>query len=641
MNIDYFHRIIEAIIQELTRGSFYNSSMEHSSLTINYSTLNKSPFAKDRIINCNINMGKLIVDAGRGVICYDEKVFQQLFLNLKEGGIGAYNAIVQIFYMAYHIFKGNQKIKGVSKKDIKKYIKSIKVRADFFKPNYATKFHLIQALMHLSENKEELALKSFNLAYVNALETENLWDLALVCEEYGTYLLNQSYKVAGLNMLSQALAYYQQWGAISIVERLKSDYPEITFKRQSQNEIQIETDLEKTNLTENQIHEIIKVFSAVVQASDLKTQLDILIGSALKYSKSTMGKFIIIDENRYQLFASKDINQDIILVKEGDRLEKEIPLNILRLISRRKISLIMSNINANPQYRKDPYIQNQGLESAIFIPIVKNKEVQSILLLENSMSKEKDIEIKFLETLCTQAGLAIENSILTELLEEKLQARSKQIQKERDRSNKLLRNILPEAVAQELKVNGKIKARKFENVSVLFTDFKDFTKFSELLNADQIIEEIDICFKAFDAIVEKYNIEKIKTIGDAYMCAGGIPEPRENHESDIVKAGLEMIQYIKESNTDRVARGILALEIRAGIHTGPVIAGIVGSKKYAYDIWGPTVNIAARMESSGESGKLNVSGATYMKIKDTFSCEFRGQIKAKSVGEVDMYFVED
>ena len=493
--------------------------------------------------------------------------------------------------------------------------------------------------MLINDNKEDKALESFNKAHIYALDNNNPWDSALVCEEYGLFLLNQSQKTAGLNMLSQAVHYYQKWGATSIVERLRSEYPEITSY-----DIPAKADetIQETSsvLTESQIHEIINVSGRVLEAPDLKTQLSILIESALRSTNSSIGKFIIIDENRYQLFATKAVNENIKLIQESERLEEEVPLSILRLISRRRNSLILSNINANPQFRSDPYVQSHGLETAILIPIVKNKEVKSILLLENSLTSEKDIELQFLEKLCSQVGLAIDHSILTELLEEKLEDRAKEIQEERDKSEKLLRNILPEAVAQELKIHGKIKARKFDNVSVLFTDFKDFSKFSETLNAEQIIEEIDNCYKAFDAIVEKYNIEKIKTIGDAYMCAGGIPSPRDNHENDIVNAALEMIDYIDKSNAERVSRGIPPLDIRAGIHSGPVIAGIVGSKKYAYDIWGPTVNIAARMESSGEPGKLNVSGATYLKIKDKFTCEFRGQIKAKSVGAVDMYFVE-
>ncbi|NNE26260.1 MAG: hypothetical protein HKN09_05415, partial [Saprospiraceae bacterium] len=638
--IDYYHRIIAAIIQELTRGSFLDTSMEDNTLPINTASLKKGPFAKDRIINCNVNMGKLIIDAGRGVVCYDEEVFQQLLLNLKEGGIGPYNAVVQILYMTFHVIKGEEKLECCKLKDLKKFIKSIKVRAEYCASNYATKYYLIEALTFQYEGKLDEAFGAFNKAHIHALDNDNPWDSALVCEEFGLFLINQNQKHAGLNMLAQSMNYYQAWGATSVVNRLKSEYPEIASEYATTKVSNIEAFENESSLTKNQIHEIINVSTGVLGAPDLKNQLDILIGSALKFSNATVGKFVIIDEDRYQLFASKGQGQNINLIEEAERLEEEIPLSILRLISRRKNSLILSDINTNPQLKRDPYVQNHGLQTAILIPIVKNKEVKSILLLENSQTKEDDIELHFLEKLCSQVGLAIDNSILTELLEEKLEERAKQIQEERDKSEQLIRNILPEAVAQELKVHGKIKARKFESVSVLFTDFKDFSKFSESLNAEQIIEEIDSCYKAFDAIVEKYNIEKIKTIGDAYMCAGGIPSPRDNHEIDIVNAALEMIQFISDSNADRIARGIPPLEVRAGIHTGPVIAGIVGSKKYAYDIWGPTVNIAARMESSGEPGKLNISGATYLKIKDKFTCEFRGQIKAKSVGAVDMYFVE-
>ena len=148
------------------------------------------------------------------------------------------------------------------------------------------------------------------------------------------------------------------------------------------------------------------------------------------------------------------------------------------------------------------------------------------------------------------------------------------------------------------------------------------------------------CFIAFDGIIEKYNLEKIKTIGDSYMCAGGIPTPDETHVLKMVKAGLEIQQYVASYNERREENGLEPWLVRIGIHVGPVVAGVVGKKKYAYDIWGSTVNIASRMESNGEPGKVNISSATYELIKDYYECSYRGKISAKNIGEIDMYFIE-
>jgi class 3 adenylate cyclase len=213
------------------------------------------------------------------------------------------------------------------------------------------------------------------------------------------------------------------------------------------------------------------------------------------------------------------------------------------------------------------------------------------------------------------------------------------VEREKERSENLLLNILPSEVAEELKQTGTAKAKAFTLATVMFTDFKDFTNLSEKISAELLVAEIHTCFSAFDTILQKYKIEKIKTIGDSYMCASGIPVPNYTHATDMIKAAFEIRDYMLQRKTEKEARGETPFVLRIGIHTGPVVAGIVGIKKFAYDIWGDTVNIASRMESSGEAGKVNISGSTYELVKDKFTCTHRGKIQAKNKGEIDMYFV--
>ena len=214
------------------------------------------------------------------------------------------------------------------------------------------------------------------------------------------------------------------------------------------------------------------------------------------------------------------------------------------------------------------------------------------------------------------------------------------IKKGKKLSDELLLNILPSSIAEELKSKGNAESKLIDDVTVLFTDFKGFTQLSEQFTPQELVAEINECFSAFDQIMIKHNVEKIKTIGDSYMAAGGLPTSNKTHAHDVVHAALEIQQFMASYKKEREEAGKLFFEIRIGIHSGPVVAGIVGIRKFAYDIWGDTVNTASRMESSGEVGKVNVSETTYNLTQDKFSFTNRGKIDAKGKGEINMYFAE-
>ena len=212
------------------------------------------------------------------------------------------------------------------------------------------------------------------------------------------------------------------------------------------------------------------------------------------------------------------------------------------------------------------------------------------------------------------------------------------IEKEKNRSDQLLLNILPEQTAKELKEFGKVKAKKFDSVSVLFTDFQGFTMSSEDLSPEDLVKSVDFYYRKFDEIIKSYGLEKIKTIGDAYMAAGGLPFPTDDHAQKLVTAALKISDFVNESR-ESSSTDLKRFDIRIGIHSGPVVAGVVGTNKFAYDIWGDTVNIASRMESTSLPGKVNISESTFDMIKDDFDCEYRGEIHAKNKGKMKMYFV--
>jgi len=216
---------------------------------------------------------------------------------------------------------------------------------------------------------------------------------------------------------------------------------------------------------------------------------------------------------------------------------------------------------------------------------------------------------------------------------------TKNLNQERAKSDSLLLNILPASVAEELKARDSVSPRHYQSASVLFTDFVGFTQIAEGLSPDDLIAELDACFSRFDAIARKHKLEKIKTIGDSYMTVGGVPAANRSHAVDSVLAALEIQSFMMELAEKKKGRNQPFWQLRLGIHTGPLVAGVIGREKFAYDVWGDTVNTASRLESSGVAGRINISATTYQLVNDFFVCEHRGRISAKHKGEIDMYFV--
>lgn len=220
-----------------------------------------------------------------------------------------------------------------------------------------------------------------------------------------------------------------------------------------------------------------------------------------------------------------------------------------------------------------------------------------------------------------------------------LRQKNYEINMAKQKSDELLLNILPETIADELKEFGRTTPFRHNQATVMFTDFKGFTKYSEKHSPEELVHLVDHYFRAFDQIVARHHIEKIKTIGDAYMCVCGIPQPNEQHAATMIRAAFEFQEFVIATAAEKQKQQLPYLEMRIGIHSGPLVAGVVGSRKFAYDVWGDTVNIAARMEQSGETNTINVSESVYELAQNEFEFTHRGQIEAKNKGKLNMYFV--
>jgi class 3 adenylate cyclase/AmiR/NasT family two-component response regulator len=229
---------------------------------------------------------------------------------------------------------------------------------------------------------------------------------------------------------------------------------------------------------------------------------------------------------------------------------------------------------------------------------------------------------------------AIEIALYKFRMDSQLKIKTKELEEEKINNDTLLHHILPDGIIRELKLNGVVVPRHFDSITTLFTDFHGFRQIINALKPAELVKELNEIFSNFDLIVEQYDLEKLKTIGDTYMLCGGLSEKPNNHAVNVIYAAKEMLAYLSKKNKDSKAQWLL----RAGINTGPVVAGIVGMNKFTYDVWGDSVNIASRMENGSEPGKINISGGTYELVKEFFDCEYRGKLAVKGKGEIDMYY---
>lgn len=394
------------------------------------------------------------------------------------------------------------------------------------------------------------------------------------------------------------------------------------------------------------------------QAQKLASQLNYKMGLAMSYYNLSLVYSALGDKPKADSYKdlfnatkekiedSKQINN---LSNEITTKNKELETKIKDLDAKQKDLMNqqgeLKNLN---QFLNKAKEENADLGKELSMQKMKLKIKENESLLKDQQRQielQKQIEVRnlFIAGFIIVALIAFfiyRNFRQKTRMADELAEKNKQIAKEKERSEELLLNILPHETAEELKKYGKASPRFYSEVTVLFTDFKNFTSFAAQFTPDQLVNEIDICFRKFDEITAKHGLEKIKTIGDAYMCASGVPVQNTNDPIAVVNAAIEIRDYMLQMRKERLKNDEDYWEVRIGIHTGPIVAGIVGIRKFAYDIWGDTVNTAARMESSGEAGKINISETTYNKVKDKFTCTFRGKIEAKNKGEIAMYFVE-
>ncbi len=410
-----------------------------------------------------------------------------------------------------------------------------------------------------------------------------------------------------------------------------------------------------SNLFKQAQEEKEKALAAHKDAEAARAEVQI-INNFIKNINSISSLDEILDEIFQFIVNNFSIDFGFIQLKEGDHLQTRKIGNYSNILTVPQLEYIKNlkvplNETGGVPYktykRKKTFFLNIGrgefsssfdrtlvesiqLKAFLIVPLIIHDEVIGLAFFtsHNSNFNLKKSEIKRIEGFCNQITGAINNAKLL-----------KETEAERRKSDKLLLNILPARVAEELKREGRVEPLVYDEVSVLFTDFVGFTQASQSMMPHELVEELDGCFSQFDEVVKRNSMEKLKTIGDSYMCAAGVPALSPTHAVDACLAALEIRAFLDQMQQIKKSLGHPFWQLRIGIHSGPVTAGVIGTEKFAYDIWGDTVNTASRMEASGESGEVNISGATYELVKDFFDCEYRGKLDAKGKGVMDMYFV--
>ncbi len=428
------------------------------------------------------------------------------------------------------------------------------------------------------------------------------------------------------------LSYFEMH---SVIYAWETKYPELKEQKKSNNRGAQNSD----TFTADQFdaRTIIKTTEILSGEIVLDKLIDKMMQFAMENAGARYGCFMIKKDNRYELVSQKFADEQ----EKNKGRPNGIPVSIFNYVNHTGEPLILDAASDTAPYNNDPDVLAAAEKSVMCVPIIHQNASIGMLYLANQLSKSVFTEerVGLLKMLAGQMGVSLQNAILYENMEKLVEKRTEQLAQQMLKTDSLLLNILPQEVATELKEHGKATPRYYRDATVLFCDIVNFTRRAEKLTAEELIEELDLCFKAFDGIIARHGIEKIKTIGDAYLCVGGIPTESSDHALNAVRASIEIQQWMQDTFTERAKTNKDFFKLRIGIHSGPVVAGVVGSSKFAYDIWGDTVNTASRLEQNGEGGKINISESVYAAVHTQIPCIYRGEIEAKNKGMLKMYFV--
>lgn len=558
------------------------------------------------------------------------------------------------FFAALALIRTADQTPKTFNKKFKLYSGKLKKWAEDSPYNYLHKYELIMAEYYRHRGEKSKAEDFYCLAIDHSHAQKYLNDEAIANECAAEFYLAQNKKDIALTYIIKARYTYMKWGAKAKVEQLDIKYQQLLnlaikstadfrnrFSESTQSITFADTTTDAVTVDMLTVLKASQTISGEIVLENLLRKLMVLLNQNAGAEKG----FLLL-ENNGKLFieAESSKESDSVEILHSQPLEScgKLAESIVEYVFLTQETVILDDASESTLFIKDEFINTHKPKSILCAPFLNHGKLQGIIYLSNDLTAGAftDKRLALLKLLTGQIAISIENALFYDQLEQRVLDRTKELQEEKKKSDDLLLNILPQDIANELKQTGHSKARSYNQVSVMFTDFKEFTRHSENLKPEELVAEIDFCFRKFDEIITKHKLEKIKTIGDAYLCVEGIPESADGSVDNVILAALEIMDFMNELKESRSKKNKSFFELRIGINTGPLVAGIVGMKKFAFDIWGDTVNTAARMEQGSDPGRINISQTTYELIKDKFICEYRGEIDAKNKGKLKMYFVD-
>lgn len=551
--------------------------------------------------------------------------------------------IISFFTCSGYLHYRKNPPKSVLKKRMKKELARMKKWAAYNPTNFLHIQYLMEAEMASVENKIFLCEDLYEKAIKLANQNEWLADETYANELAAKFFSRNKHEKAASGYWQEAYYLLDLSGAAGKTAFLRENYPGFfnTVQVRSLTNPKLQSERLSVNPKDNfqdlDVATITRSSQAISEEIKLESLLGKIMNIIMMNAGAENGMLLLEQQGKLFIQASVEGNEvstmQNIPVKESDNL----PQTIINYVSHLNEPVVLDDASNQGEFMNDKYILEHQPKSVLCSPIIFLNKLYGVIYLENNISVGAFTgdRLKVLQLLSSQMAISIQNANIYANLEEKVADRTKELQLEKKKSDDLLFNILPEGVANELKLNGSAEAKQFDHTTVLFTDFVDFTRISESLTPKELVAEIHLCFTAFDAIMDKNGLEKIKTIGDAYLAVCGMPLEDMDHAANAANAALDILEFIKKRKSEG---GVF--DIRIGLNSGAVVAGIVGVKKFVYDIWSDTVNTAARMENNSEPGKINISAATYELIKNDFHCTYRGMINVKSKGLIEMYFID-